>query len=197
MPDGSALARRAAAAVAAHLAGLPADGRLPVSASLRAVGATFVTLERDGALMGCIGSLEAARPRYLDAMRNAVRAAADPRLPPVTADQWPHVDVTVSVLTAPDPLPAASLAELVALVRPQIDGLILRDGQRRATFLPSVWRKLPDPDQFVAALLRKGGWDGQRLASWPSGLTVLRYATVEFTDRAPRPARDTQGWRHE
>jgi AmmeMemoRadiSam system protein A len=192
-PDGHTLARLAAAAVAARLAGRPRDGRPPDAPSLRAMGATFVTLERHGALLGCIGTLEPARPRYLDAMRNAVKAAADPRLPPVTSAQWPAVDVTVSVLTEPEPLPAGTgPADLVPLLHPGADGLILTDGNRRATFLPAVWRKLPDPERFLAALLHKGGWISDRLpdvraTAWPDGLVVLRYTTTSFTDHAPRP----------
>lgn len=193
--DGSVLARRAAAAVADKLAGRPADGRLPAEVSLRASGAIFVTLESDGALLGCVGSLDPARPRYLDAMRNAVRAATDPRLPPVTAPQWPGVDVTVSVLTAPEPMDVSGPAELIASLRPGVDGLVLTDGTRRATFLPAVWHKVTDPVAFVAALLRKGGWTtgghrrnvGALAREWPAELTVLRYAATEFTDPAPRP----------
>jgi AmmeMemoRadiSam system protein A len=192
-PDGYTLARLAAAAVAARLAGRPRDGRLPDAPSLRAMGATFVTLERDGALLGCIGTLEPARPRYLDAMRNAVRAAADPRLPPVTAAQWPAVDVTVSVLTEPERLPTGDgPTDLAPMLRPGVDGLILTDGERRATFLPAVWYKLPQPERFLAALLHKGGWISDRhpdmmATAWPDGLAVLRYATTSFTDHAPRP----------
>jgi AmmeMemoRadiSam system protein A len=192
--DGAALARRAAAAVAAKLAGRPTDGRLPATSAQRAVGATFVTLESAGALLGCIGSLEPSRPRYLDAMRNAVRAAADPRLPPVTAEEWPCVDVTVSVLGPPEPLPVDGPDDLLAQLRPGVDGLTLSEGRRRATFLPVVWHKLPEPERFVAALLDKGGWSralgfrGMPAArDWPKGLAVERYPATEFTDPAPRP----------
>lgn len=190
------LARRAASAIADRFAGRPPDGRLPAARSLRAVGATFVTLERDGALLGCIGSLDATRPRYLDAMRNAVRATADPRLPPVTASGWPTVTVKVSVLYPPEPVDVAGPRQLIAALRVGVDGLILTDGQRRATFLPSVWRKIDSPERFLAALLRKGGWagggkdgrGGASLRSWPPGLVALRYTTAEFTDPAPRPS---------
>ena len=191
--EGRWLAGRAAAAVAAHLAGHPGDGRLPTATGLRAVGATFVTLESAGALLGCVGTLDAGRPRFLDAMHNAVRATADPRLPPVTLAQWPGVDVIVSVLTVPEALPVTGADDVIALLRPGVDGLVLVDAQRRATFLPSVWHKLPHPGQFVGALLHKGGWAHGQLRSapvpgdWPPDLTALRYTATEFTDPAPRP----------
>jgi AmmeMemoRadiSam system protein A len=186
--DGTDLARRAAGAIAAHLAARPQDGRPPAAVALRALGATFVTLEAAGSLLGCIGSIEAWRPLYLDAMRNAVRATTDPRLPAVTAAQWPAVDVKVSVLSRPEPLSARGRAELLALLRPGTDGLILTDGRRRTTFLPAVWHKLPDPARFVAALLNKGGWSraARTPAGWPPGLHALRYTATEFTDPSPR-----------
>lgn len=107
----------------------------------------------------------------------------DPRVPPVTEADWPRLDVTVSVLSPPEPLPSPTLAALLAALRPGIDGLILVAGRRRATFLPKVWEKLPTPDRFVAALLAKGGWPA---GGWPPGLSATRYTAVEFHDRSPR-----------
>lgn len=183
--EGAALACLAAWGVAAKLRGLATDGRPPAEARLRALGASFVTLEAAGRLRGCIGTLYPARPLYLDVARNARRAAEDPRLPAVTATDWPRLDVSVSVLTPPRPLAAAGVAELAAALRPGLDGLILQDGRRRATFLPKVWHKLPDPADFVRALLDKGGWPAR---GWPAGVRASRYTSVDFTDAAPRPA---------
>jgi uncharacterized protein len=181
--EGAELAVLAAAAVAARLSGQPVDRRPPVAAALHACAASFVTLEAAGVLRGCIGTLEPARPLYLDVARNAVRAMTDPRLPPVTPTDWPKLDVTVSVLSPPQALPAPDLGALLAQLRPGIDGLLLTDGVRRATFLPAVWEKVPEPDDFVAALLRKGGWSPDQ---WPTQLSVRRYTAAEFHDRAPR-----------
>lgn len=181
--DGAVLARLAATAISARLAGAPPDGRPPATRTLRAMGASFVTLERAGTLRGCIGTLEPVRPLYRDVIHNAVRAMADPRLPAVTAADWPDLDVKVSVLSCAEPLPVAGLAELLAALRPGVDGLTLADGQRRATFLPAVWAKLPEPERFLNALLDKGGWPpGQ----WPAGITAQRYTAAEYRDPAPR-----------
>lgn len=180
--DGLALARRAADTVRAVLCDRPIDGWVPAAATLRRLGASFVTLERDGALRGCIGTLEPIRPLYRDVARNAQRATADPRLPRVTAREWPQLRVSVSVLGISEPLPAASLEELLARLRPKVDGLTLAEGERRSTFLPTVWHKLPRPEDFVAALLRKGGWPTDHL---PAGLRIRRYTATEFADVAP------------
>jgi AmmeMemoRadiSam system protein A len=149
--------------------------------ALAAVGASFVTLESRGRLRGCVGTIEANRPLHQDVVRNTLRAMRDPRLPPVVAADWPDLDVKVAVLTPGGPLPTTSRADLEAALRPGVDGVLLTDGWRRATFLPAVWAKLPDPAQFVAGLLGKGGWPG-----WPEHVEASRYTTEVFVDPAPR-----------
>jgi AmmeMemoRadiSam system protein A len=187
-PDaGATLVGLAVAALRAHLGGLDPVPDQPADPTLRRDGATFVTLEQRGALRGCVGTVTPAQPLWRDAVHNAVRAAADPRLPPVTAAEWPSLDVHVSVLSELEPVPAATVDVLTAALRPGVDGLLVSDGYRRATFLPAVWAKVPDPYAFVTALLVKGGWAGRR---WPEGLTAQRYTVAEFHDRAPRPPLD-------
>jgi uncharacterized protein len=180
--DGLALVHLAAATVRARLTGRALDGRPPPSAALRAMGSSFVTLERAGRLRGCIGTLEAGRPLYRDVARNAIRAMADPRMKPVACEEWPELEVSVSVLSRAEPLPVRGLTDLRERIRPHVDGLILTVGSRQATFLPAVWKKLPDPGDFVAALLAKGGWARDR---WPAGVLVRRYTAMEFHDERP------------
>lgn len=179
--DGRLLAGLAASAVRARLSGERLVASLPPSGPIHADGASFVTLELAGTLRGCVGTLEAVRPLHRDVVHNAVRAMQDPRVPPVTAADWPELDVKVSVLNRPAALPASTREAVLAALVPHVHGLILTDGTRRATFLPSVWSKLPSPEQFVAALLRKGGW-----RAWPPGMQALAYGSAEFEDRAPR-----------
>lgn len=180
--DGGLLATFAARVIGARLAGGADEPPAPAEPALRRPAASFVTLERAGVLRGCIGTLDPVRPLYLDVARNALRAMTDPRLPAVTADEWTGLDVTVSVLSRPEPVPFGDLSELAGALRPGVDGVILTDGRRRATFLPAVWHKLPEPGRFVAALLAKGGWP-----TAAEGLTARRYTATEFRDAAPRP----------
>jgi uncharacterized protein len=175
--DGAALVRLAADTVRARLLGELIDGWPPASPVLRRTGSSFVTLECAGTLRGCIGTLEPVRPLYRDVARNAARAMTDPRMEPLAVDEWPHLEVSVSVLSPSEPLPVRGLADLRRMVRPHVDGLVLTAGRRQATFLPAVWQKLPDPADFLAALLVKGGWSPDRL---PVGAAVLRYTTHEF-----------------
>lgn len=141
-------------------------------------GASFVTLRRGGTLRGCIGSLEPRRPLAVDVADNATRAAfADPRFPPLTAEEAADLDIKISVLTPPEPVEVHSLAELRATVRPGIDGLLIEAGGHRGTFLPSVWDQLPGVDEFLTQLWHKAGL---RPGDWPPGLRVSRYRTEEF-----------------
>jgi len=179
--EGAALVRLAVEAIAARLRGGELDPAVSEFERLCAPGASFVTLERKGQLRGCIGSLDARRPLYLDVVRNAVRAMADPRLPPVTVADWPELEVKVAVLTEPAAVPTTDLDGLLAALRPGVDGLLLIEHPRRSTFLPAVWGKLPDPKLFVDALLAKGGWPG-----WSDGIRAFRYGSIDFADRSPR-----------
>ena len=59
---------------------------------LKVVRASFVTLQIDERLRGCIGHLEAVQPVIVDVAENAFAAAfRDPRFSPLTKKEWPEV----------------------------------------------------------------------------------------------------------
>lgn len=125
---------------------------------LQAKGAAFVTLTLDGQLRGCIGSLHAHRPLAEDVQRHAVDAAFDdPRFPPLTDLEFPHLRIEISVLSEPQPLHYTDPQDLLRKLRPGIDGVVLERGWNRATFLPQVWEQLPDPATFLGHLCQKAG----------------------------------------
>lgn len=137
---------------------LPALDQARLTPRLRAEGASFVTLTRDGQLRGCIGALEPYQPLAEDVREHAAAAALDDfRFPPVTPEEVPHLHIEISRLTRPQPLAYTTPDELPARLRPGVDGVVLRDGPRRATFLPQVWEQLPDPAEFLAHLCWKMG----------------------------------------
>jgi AmmeMemoRadiSam system protein A len=148
-------------------------GRYPEE--LREPRASFVTLHRRGELRGCTGNLEPDGPLVVGVARNAFRSAfEDPRFPPVTEAEQASLEISVCVLSPLEPLVARSEADLLAKLRPGIDGLVLREGARGATFLPAVWESLPAPEDFLHALLRKAGLAP---GHWSPALHFERYTT--------------------
>jgi AmmeMemoRadiSam system protein A len=137
--------------------------------------ASFVTLEKNGRLRGCIGSLEAWRPLAVDVAENAFAAAfRDPRFPPLQEDEVEELEIHLSLLTVPVAMTFSSEADLLGQLRPGVDGLILSEGQYRGTFLPSVWAELPTPQLFLTHLKHKAGLAADY---WSPGVRIWRYET--------------------
>lgn len=143
---------------------------------LQAHRASFVTLQIDHTLRGCIGTVEAYRPLVIDVAHHAyVAAFSDARFPPLQQEELAMLTMHISVLSAPEPLTFSSESELIQQLRPNIDGLILGIGKQRATFLPSVWTSLTDPSDFLKQLKRKAGLAPDY---WSDQIKVYRY-TIE------------------
>lgn len=180
-PLGKALLEIARRSIDARLSGVAAEflqaAELPI---LDRPAASFVTLTRNGELRGCIGSLDADRPLRQDVEQNACAAAfRDPRFAPVSAAEWPEVRIEISLLNAPETL-RGNQAEIIGQLRPGIDGVIFRAGQKRATFLPQVWKQLPSAADFLTQLKRKAG-----LAAdfWSPEVQVARYQVQKWKEQ--------------
>lgn len=153
---GDILLSRARHAIAHELGAEPLPP--PDDPRLSDRAATFVTLRREGALRGCIGSVRPQRSLAEDVVLNAVGAAVrDPRFPPMTRGELPDVSVEVSLLSPPEFIEFSGEDDLLGRLRPGIDGLILFSGCSSATFLPQVWEQLPEPAKFLSALKQKAG----------------------------------------
>ncbi len=144
-------------------------------------GASFVTLMNGDELRGCIGGLHAQQPLYEDVRDHTAQSALrDYRFPSVTAAEAPRIEIEISVLTEPQPLRYDSPDHLLQRLRPNVDGVILNQGLRRATFLPQVWERVPDPATFLSMLCEKMGaapnlWQHTQLE-------VLTYRVEKFTE---------------
>ena len=174
------LAREALAAGVSQQPVPPVD-EAALSARLLRPGCSFVTLTRQGELRGCIGTLRSIEPLFEDVRHHAVQAALeDYRFSPVTPPEVPTLEIEVSVLTEPQPLAFDKPEDLLPLLRPEVDGVVLKQGLRRATFLPQVWEHLPDPRQFLSGLCEKMGVPAD---TWRrTKLEVLTYQVEKFTE---------------
>ena len=146
---------------------------------LREPGVVFVTLLINGNLRGCVGALEAYQPLIEDVREHALAAALDDfRFNPVRPDELDEIVIEISRLTTPQPLEYSDPDDLIKKLRPGIDGVVLKDGVHRATFLPQVWKKLPSPESFLEHLCQKMGvpsdwWRRKKIE-------VLVYQVEEF-----------------
>ena len=175
---GNVLLTIARSAIAEEL-GLPGRGEASHMA-LGQSGATFVTLKHAGELRGCVGSIRPVRPLGVDVRMNAIAAAfGDRRFPPLAVVEFEELTVEVSLLSADERVDVVDEDDLVARLRPRLDGLILEYGRQRATFLPQVWDALPDPREFLAALKRKAGLPDD---FWSPHMNVSRYGVTKWTE---------------
>ena len=142
-------------------------------------GASFVTLKtHDGRLRGCIGTLFSQTPLLVNVSHNAHNAAfSDSRFTPVVKSERNALQLQLSVLSDPKVIEGNSEPEVLEQIRPYTDGLIFREKNRRATFLPAVWGSIPDPVMFLRQLKLKGGFTEDY---WSEHVEVLRYTTESW-----------------
>ncbi len=121
-------------------------------------GASFVTLEKEGNLRGCIGSIIAHRSLIDDLVHNAQNSAfSDPRFQPLKRDEFDDLSIDVSLLSSPEKMKFKDETDLLNQIKPFIDGIIIKDGQYQAVYLPSVWEQLPEKSLFLNSLKIKAG----------------------------------------
>jgi AmmeMemoRadiSam system protein A len=145
-----------------------------------------VTLTKAGQLRGCVGHLLARRPLYQTILENTRNAAvADPRFPAVQPDELAQIAIELSVLTELQPLPYSTPSDLLAKLRPHVDGVVLHQYERMTTFLPQVWEQLPDKLEFLDRLAQKAGGPPQ---AWRlPGARISVYQVEAFGEPAGTP----------
>lgn len=165
-----------------HKTPCPVDlGRLPES--FKSPCATFVTLEREGHLRGCMGTLEAKRALAEDIAHNAFAAAFhDPRFVAIDFSEVEALFIQLSLLSAPEIMHFDSEEALIAQLRPHVDGLIMEKGGLTGTFLPSVWEALPGPRDFLQQLKLKAGLPK---GYWAKSIKIYRYTTQTIGSHFP------------
>ncbi len=139
---------------------------------------TFVTLKKNGRLRGCIGSLEGRQPLVEGVRSNALNAAFhDPRFSPLDSRELDRISVEVSVLTEPHSLDYRDVDDLLAKIRPGVDGVTIRKNFSGATFLPQVWEQLPETEEFLSHLCMKAGLPAD---TWRDGELAVEIYQVQY-----------------
>jgi AmmeMemoRadiSam system protein B/AmmeMemoRadiSam system protein A len=148
------------------------------AADLQTPRATFITLKKDGRLRGCVGTVSAHRPLINDVVANAYAAAfRDHRFAPLQSDELRGTTLSISLLGIPNAMAFEGEDDLKAQLRPGIDGLIIRDGEQRAVFLPQVWDELREPGVFLAHLKHKAGMTPDH---WSDDFTAWRFTSTSI-----------------
>ena len=139
---------------------------------------TFVTLKINNQLRGCIGNLSPDRPLAESVRENTLNAAFnDPRFPPLTREELESVQIEISLLTDPVKLEYNDADDLLAKLKPGVDGVIIQKGPHSSTFLPQVWEQLPDKKAFLGNLCLKAGLSADE---WQKGDLLVYIYHVQY-----------------
>lgn len=142
--------------------------------------ATFVTLKKQDQLRGCIGSLVATQSLARDVSEHACAAAIqDTRFSPLKAVELIEIDISISILGPSRVVSFNSEEEMLDKIVAGEDGVILRIGNRRSTFLPSVWKVLQEKQDFLNQLKLKAGLPDNY---WSDDIQISCYQTEEFSE---------------
>jgi AmmeMemoRadiSam system protein A len=149
---------------------------------LRIPRACFVTLEANGELRGCIGSVAARRALIEDVAENAYGAGfCDPRFRPLNAKEIDRLAVGISILGPFETLDCSDEDDLFRQARAGIDGFVLTAEGHRGLFLPQVWESLRTPRAFFETLREKAGLPRHY---WSSQLHIERFTVTSVPKTA-------------
>ncbi len=132
------------------------DGRVidppsELSAGMERAAGAFVSIKKRGALRGCIGTFMPTEPSVAaEVIANAIKAAtADPRFPPIAPDELEDLELSVDILSEPEPCSESDLD-------PSRYGVIVASGFRRGLLLPDLAGVETVAEQVDIALRKAG-----------------------------------------
>jgi len=152
--------------------GIRKERKFKIPQQLMRPAGVFVSLHKEGQLRGCIGYLEPIKPLPQAVAECAVAAGLeDRRFSPISKDELDKIQIEISVLSKPEP------AEIEKI---KGRGVIISLGKRKATFLPQVWKELPEPEIFLSHLCFKAGLSPD---AWKSkNLQIYVYDAEVFSE---------------
>ena len=112
----------------------------------------FVSIHKNGALRGCIGTILPTCETLADEiMQNAISAGtADPRFPAIEEEELESLEISVDVLNKPEPIDSAFQLDVKKY------GVIVTSGRKRGLLLPNLDGVDTIEDQ-IAIACRKAG----------------------------------------
>lgn len=172
------LARKSLVEIVTNNNILLADSKT-VPAALKEPRGCFITLEYDGKLRGCRGRPTANAPLYNSVIDSAADAARDARFERVKPEELEKIEIEISILTPLQPVDSSSPENLLGKIRPHTDGVVLSVARRGALYLPTVWKRIPDKEDFLRRLSLKAGlpadaWRRPEATVWRFQAEVFR-----------------------
>ncbi len=138
----------------------------------------FVTLTINDKLRGCIGTILPHISLYKAVIENAYNAAySDYRFESLSEAEFDIICIEISVLTIPKKITYVNLNDLLSQITPYSDGLILKQNDLSATFLPQVWNQLPVKEDFLSQLCLKAG---MKKDVWKSNSVIVEKYNVQI-----------------
>jgi len=112
----------------------------------------FVSIHKNGALRGCIGTTAPTRKNLAqEIIENAESAATrDPRFSPITEDELPWLDISVDVLGTPEEIGSPDELDVKRY------GVIVSSGRKRGLLLPDL-SGVDTVEQQISIAMKKGG----------------------------------------
>lgn len=161
---------------------IPTPDKDNLSDSIKQKRGCFVTLyKRNWGLRGCVGIFGEKNPLYENIINRAIAAAIhDKRFPKVTYDELKDIKIEITVLTKPKELHFSSYEDLLSKLRPLKDGVILTTRYGQSTYIPQVWKKIPDKEEFLSTLCQKHGAPRDTWKSENRNIQVFTYQAIYF-----------------
>jgi len=172
------LLKIARAAIAGRL-GLPTREESPgIAPAMREEKGAFVTLHKEGRLRGCIGNIEGRRPLFEAIAELALESAfADPRFPALGREEFPDIDIEISVLT--------KLIRIESIEQIEVGkhGLYIRKGLHSGLLLPQVATEYGwDRNTFVEQTCWKAGLPED---AWKEDAEIYIFGGEVFGEKDP------------
>jgi AmmeMemoRadiSam system protein A len=114
----------------------------------------FVSLHRNGSLRGCIGTFSPTMSNVAkEVIRNAIEASTrDPRFSPVKPNELENLEISVDVLSVPEPVKSEAALDAKRY------GVIVKSGGKRGLLLPCL-PGVNSPEEQIAICRRKAWID--------------------------------------
>lgn len=147
---------------------------------LQEKGSCFVTLTKDNKLQGCCGTVFPFQSLAKDIQTNALQAAFfDPRFPPLSQENLSLISIELSILSLPYARQITTEKDLLEMLNPHVDGVVLQWKEYKSTFLPTVWSTFPKKEDFLTALKIKAGLPKN---FWENDMEIFTYTVSSWKD---------------